>query len=388
MPVYEQFDLPGSLACRIAQALRDTETWPRDLLDGPWDADTREAFEVAALWYARRTVEERRTVVDELSSFVPLSKTEARQDLVIGALVMTSVSRHGVGLAECFDARNELHDRRLLRLEPRLLEQIDDDLLIPLSAFDEGNGHHLRFGDHFVHYHQFLRRGFHGTVNYLFASALLSAAQDPSLDVRVAIDFDRVSTEAPRRIFEYDHWFGPHLTKETLDDPRATGVTRHWRSRGMESFWGFPLKWTDFRWTHFDGLKSFEAEEIVPAAEQSLVLNRYVHSQRDIGAQQFMHLDGAVRGYEASAYDRRCEQHLGAARKAGRYRKLFRLDGPIQDEIWYQLVVLFFRFNELVGEYLHPGFQELAALRWHWPDEKLAICRNPRSAVLSDSEEP
>ena len=84
---------------------------------------------------------------------------------------------------------------------------------------------------------------------------------------------------------------------------------------------------------------------------------------------QFTHLDGAIRAYELDAYAERLRTKMQHTGKAAHYRKVFRLDGPIPDDDWYQLVVMFYRQNEMVAEYLHEGFQDEVAARNDWPED-------------------
>jgi hypothetical protein len=101
--------------------------------------------------------------------------------------------------------------------------------------------------------------------------------------------------------------------------------------------------------------KVLEMEELVPerALPKSVVVDKYVHSLRDTHARRFMHLDGAVRVYRKEDYRRRLGTDLRQGRSlALRYEKLFRVDGPIPDQDWAELVAHFYRGNELVREYL------------------------------------
>ncbi|MGD9734936.1 MAG: hypothetical protein AB7V58_04910 [Solirubrobacterales bacterium] len=78
---------------------------------------------------------------------------------------------------------------------------------------------------------------------------------------------------------------------------------------------------------------------------------RYLHSERDTIGRSFTHLDGAVKGFDATAHAPSETEPLAARAKAARYRKLFRVDGKISDEDWGTLVGHFFRGNELIAEY-------------------------------------
>ncbi len=82
-------------------------------------------------------------------------------------------------------------------------------------------------------------------------------------------------------------------------------------------------------------------------------LNRYIHSQRDISSGTFIHLDGAVKIYERDSYQQRYDSKMTEAHKSKYKPKLFRIDEPISDEEWAQLITFFFRGNEMVLEYLN-----------------------------------
>lgn len=267
--------------------------------------------------------------------------------------------------------RDDRATGRALDAVSGLRDAHDDDRLVPLAFFDETTPYYLRRGGHYLHYHPFLRRYLAAAVNIDFTTRLLRAAAVADLDVRVALDGDRLTDSPLLRSMERDYWWGPKLTLVSLDDPHAHGVTVHERLQDPARRWAWPLLRTEFRWTSADGQKWMEIEELSPPSapraalahgsgvslEGGLVLNRYLHTQRDIEERRFTHLDGAIRGYEAARYQARLDSRIDVERKAARYRKVFRVDGPIADDLWYDLVVMFYRQNEMVGEYLHPGFQ-------------------------------
>lgn len=67
----------------------------------------------------------------------------------------------------------------------------------------------------------FLRRYLAAAINIDFTASLIRAAKVDDLDVRVAVDGDRL-TDAPLPQFvELDHWWRPKLTLEQLYDPPA-----------------------------------------------------------------------------------------------------------------------------------------------------------------------
>ncbi len=87
--------------------------------------------------------------------------------------------------------------------------------------------------------------------------------------------------------------------------------------------------------------------------DTDVVLNRYIHSQRKISSGTFIHLDGAVKIYERDRYKHRYDNKMTHALKSEYKPKLFRIDGPISDTEWAQLINFFFRGNEMVLEYLN-----------------------------------
>ena len=74
---------------------------------------------------------------------------------------------------------------------------------------------------------------------------------------------------------------------------------------------------------------------------------------------KFTHVDGAVRAYAHNTYQATNDHPKGDCGAVLKYRKLFRVDGPMDDADWGRIVAHFFRGNELVIEY----FGELADAR-------------------------
>jgi hypothetical protein len=84
-----------------------------------------------------------------------------------------------------------------------------------------------------------------------------------------------------------------------------------------------------------------------------LRLLRYLHAIRDIERGVFIHCDGAVRAYTPERYETRAAKNYMTGREsAGRYRKVFRLDGAIETDVWSSIAARWFRGNRLMKEYL------------------------------------
>lgn len=156
---------------------------------------------------------------------------------------------------------------------------------------------------------------------------------------------------------------GPRgLTKNSLNNPRfpeeATGsVTMHKRVEDIPIYKLFPLDRLEVMWSFRDGIKTIQIEELLPINPQpflqGLIFNRYVHARWDPKSSIFIHLDGAIRGYEFEQYPERLATDLKKySGRAAQYSKAFRLDGEISLNDWCRLVAKFFQNNELILEYL------------------------------------
>ena len=139
-------------------------------------------------------------------------------------------------------------------------------------------------------------------------------------------------------------------------DPKGT-VTVHQRVHPDPLHKLYPLERLEVMWSFRGGIKSVQIEELLPLEQrgclQSRISNRYVHSRWDPTVSAFVHLDGAIRIYDAQNYTDRLvtdlKKHPG---KNAQYMKAFRLDGEISLPDWCNLVSKFFENNELVLEYL------------------------------------
>jgi hypothetical protein len=220
------------------------------------------------------------------------------------------------------------------------------------SALSEGSGNDpfFVFGDRAVFPHPFIR-GCRELLGDLMGLGWQGA------DVHVALDPVRalpLADAGGHMLFDY--WFGCRLTRADLDDLSHVGETWHVRPLDQKLELGTkPLAATVFRWKADGAIKTLEVDEIVPAGETEpsgpYYVNRYLHALRDTEAHRFVHVDGAVRAYTAASYTATRANPKGTRGNAVRYRKLFRVDGPLDDNVWGRIVAHFFRGNELVIEY-------------------------------------
>jgi hypothetical protein len=251
----------------------------------------------------------------------------------------------------------------VLQHYPELKGRMDDDglLLIDggLQLFDGG----IEYKDHILHYHQFLRRGYHSNPNYDFLGRfiLYHHQSEERNRFRIAIDHRRIMPrEYYLQIGEHDAWFGPPFDPSKLDDPNAVGLTVMTRSRPSEfDLFGDKIDRTEFYWSFRDGIKTLEVEELSSADvcyDDSYYLNRYVHAQRDTSRRVLQHFDGAVKVYLKDRYQERLVNHMPKDPRSFRRIKVFRIDGEIDVTEWIDLICLFYKLNEMVVEYLNPEY--------------------------------
>jgi hypothetical protein len=261
---------------------------------------------------------------------------------------------------------------KVLRLYPELADYQTDEELLPLHTeglrpFQAG----IFYKKHLLYYHQFLRRYFTSSPNYDFLHTLSSyaARTGSNVSVSVAVDHYRIM---PSKLFhqymEFDRWYGPPFHWDFVDDPHVIGLTVYSRSKESASNLAYALNRTEFLWTYRNGIKTIQIEEIRPVKPGSslggFMLNRYIHSRRDVSTRKFIHLDGAVKVYKAASYEDRYNTRLGegSEAKSDHKIKLFRIDDPeIQQDSWSELVSYFFRQNEMVLEYLNSDYEETEA---------------------------
>ena len=184
------------------------------------------------------------------------------------------------------------------------------------------------------------------------------------------------------------HSYGcPGISLELLNNDsfpeNATGsVTRHERVYSdPEQFFMYDLSSLDIMWSKRDDEKILQMEELVPLnakqhKENDFVQNAYLHSIWSDRRQAFIHFDAAVKTYSKEKYESRLYADMkGYNGKADSYKKLFRIDAPLDILTWGRLVGLFFQENELVHEYINSIAENYEVLKSSETnlDERLAL---------------
>lgn len=264
----------------------------------------------------------------------------------------------------------------LFQVVPALFGQLTQrDLLLPITGANVteagGDWRAFRYGEYALFPHPDLR-----PARELLA-LLADLATIPRLRVSIAVDVYRVLrlSEVQQSLLA-DVWYGLNLTRENLDalDTRKPGTTTYRRrvpdaNPALDFF--HPLVSARFDWTARrddlgDPVKRLYVSEFRPRTDRdgdllAAVTNRELHAERDTAGRRFTHVDGKVRRYPTQTYkiDRATPQ--GDAGAHSHTRKLWRVDGPMTDEEWGDLVGFYFRDNELIAEYFGEVFPTMRA---------------------------
>jgi hypothetical protein len=245
---------------------------------------------------------------------------------------------------------------------PELADRFDDDGLLKLDGSVQLMGAGIRYRDYFLHYHQFLRRGFSSNPNFDFLGRLAHYRNqtDKHNKFRIAIDHRRIMKFDDFRVtMELDTWHGPSFDPAKLDDPKYIGLTVVGRSLPSPFNSSYALLKTEFLWKTNEGhdIKTLEIEELssLDGSNDNWHINRYVHAERDMNAQTFRLFDGAAKVYAHHGYNNRINSTMPNNPRPNYYVKLFRIDGSIDLEPWLSLVSMFYKGNEMIVEYFDPA---------------------------------
>jgi hypothetical protein len=261
------------------------------------------------------------------------------------------------------------HDR-VFGADPdgELFRSITRDGLLPLTpelipAEHVGDYAHFAVGEQAIFPHPRLR------VARELVWQLVELVTEASVSVAIAIDPHRLVpiADVPLWVLE-DYWSGVVVDAQSLDslDSKHLGHSFHAaRGRSEADDFFFPLLGTRFEWRRRDDddvdvVKTMQIEEIVPpdsrvSADDDFVWNRLAHAERDTARRRFTHLDGKVQLYEKTRYGPSAWAPMAAPGDPVCARKLWRVDGEIDDEVFANLLGLFYRGNELIEEHFRAA---------------------------------
>jgi hypothetical protein len=227
-----------------------------------------------------------------------------------------------------------------------LAEKTDDDGLTTGLLFADMDQENVRIGDVWVGIDDRLpwRLG-----EYLRARRELWSALRLRLDLR---RFE--TTDGHASPLRKAYWWGPRFDWSEIDS----------RDRGSSTVYADPTKTLhalgrvemsrfDWDFPKDERIGILQIHEFANSPNKAASDGRtalYLHSIRDRDAKHFVHADGAVKTFTDEAYQ---VAYAGGGTKASRYEKLFRLDGQIDNSVWFPLVACFFSGNPLIQEYFH-----------------------------------
>lgn len=212
--------------------------------------------------------------------------------------------------------------------------------------------------------HRYFRRSQsrHNNFHFHFLDALLDLKDEKNLEIKLRMDKGMIGF-APsfHQIGELEFHYGPKYTDDISSI--KSGISRY-QTTQSERFYT-DVSASEFYWKADENDKTFEMEELKddPSfAEQDWYHCRYIHSIFNKENNEFFHFDGAIRSYDMeSMLDRVGKDFLEYGRKA-HYKKLFRVDGKIELNIWKSLITHYLQGNPLIYEYFGVA-QELEKFR-------------------------
>ncbi len=205
----------------------------------------------------------------------------------------------------------------------------------------------------------FISRSLPGASNGTLelSESLLFLIRNPKIKLKIRPDCFRkqpVSDVFPRS--ELAHWYGKPFSLKWVGELRGEESAEHGPG---DSF--LDGHCTQFLWSSKkDAMVQFSMEELPHKAEGSLeqadenerIFTRFVHAIFDPAKEIFTHLDGAVRIYDKSDYEKRiCCQNLKNCDKSYHKAKIFRIDGEIDYEAFRHVVGAFYKWNRMPIEY-------------------------------------
>jgi hypothetical protein len=218
---------------------------------------------------------------------------------------------------------------------------VDDDHLVPLSAFEFDGARLTRNG------HAFTVLTTTGSPNSTYW--LLRTIYDRGLSDRARVRLDPFLF-GPQDSFAAMHYL-MWMYGRSLDWSRLANLTEpdfgQWRPASLSRDGEF----TDFAWTPRGREVHFVCEEVPSMDDADRQPARYLHAVYDRTAKWISHLDGALRLYNATEIRDRQGSHVRNAGRVGIREKVFRCEGDIPPDVLCVIAQAFFVWNEDVRGY-------------------------------------
>lgn len=255
----------------------------------------------------------------------------------------------------------------VFRIFPSLRNKMDDeglfyisDLLEEFSYLGEPGISDVGYlksknTEYTIMLHQCLRRGYSifngfGVIVPFFID-LYQAGKFPSL--KVALDLDRIMLSKDWTPYcRRELYYGVSFTNDIpANKTGQTAYVLNDKDRLATNSYE-----TDFYWENKKG-NSFQLEvEELQAIDRDYpsedILCKYVHTLYDKESSEFVHIDGAIRKYNADSYQERTNSNIKHGDTAQRF-KLFRVDGAIPFKLWKSIIAYYMQYNSNIGEYFN-----------------------------------
>lgn len=250
-----------------------------------------------------------------------------------------------------------IYDKNIVsNMFPELIEKMDNEGLININELKVINSGLYEYKNFIIYANKFFRRGcFIGNkINSKLLSKLecLSFNKNKDIDIKISIDLDMIGLIGSEKcLIEYDYIFGPKFNNNL--NSIKDNISLYEFKYDEKCIYGIDK--VEFYWNSRKDIKIFECEEITnDMLDKNKVIfrNRYVHSIIKIDEEKPFHLDGAIIEYDVKAYMYRIDKKItDKVDNNVQYKKLWRLDGKIEVDLWKDLISSFYYENKLVGEY-------------------------------------
>ena len=141
-------------------------------------------------------------------------------------------------------------------------------------------------------------------------------------------------------------WYGRPLDWNRIHKLKVEDHGR-WLPGGLST----RAEFTDFVWSPRNEEVHFQCEEFPKVNDIFARGSRYFHTIYHVAKEKIIHLDGALRIYKDKNWEKRKDIHLRKSGKVGVRVKLFRIDAPVDRNVFGVLCSNFFVWNNDVERY-------------------------------------
>ncbi|WP_177764417.1 hypothetical protein [Flavobacterium sp. I3-2] len=218
----------------------------------------------------------------------------------------------------------------------------------------------------------FFRRGFHFVNDFQprFIEKFWEIKPDDYDELKISLDHDHLRINVDNSAFlELDTWYGVKFDKNIeniSDQPIKLRPSFEFDSTDI-SFFFADAYCLDIKWSTNQNIKTFQAEEI---KTESVTTNidgieyfpvRYIHAEFDTLSKTFRHFDGAIHFYTIDEYYQRRDSDLNFNSKISnpiksKSKKIFKINGEINIDVWVDFCCQFFSHNPLAIEYFEGEY--------------------------------